>query len=531
MTNWKTGAKVGIVVIMVLGLTYYAFKRVHEGVGGGSGYVLRARFADATGLVDKSKVVIAGIQVGQIVGKDLAGKKAEIKFFVKKKYKIYSNACIFKKSESLMGGFYLEIDPGSPSSRDPRNPEGPLKENKLLKSKDEIICVHEAPTMDQIMRSLTNMAPKVQDLVVEVNKLVKGSVTDTVNVAKNAIALNGAALKTLLDRANTIAVDVKAMTGPMPSDVNRIVRNIRVITDRTRRLVYDVKSLLTTGKGEVQSTGTKVRDTLARLDKAIDKLDGVLSQGKTAATNIKSITKDVKKVTGMVAQGRGNLGKFLTDESIAKNVKVVAKDLKDLSRSVMGLKTIIGLKSEYNIMAATLKTYVMVRLQPKNNKYYLIELIDDPRGKVNREETITQYDPPNGPQTHTKTTTVASKFRFSFMFAKRVDFATFRFGIKESTGGVGLDLHLWKDRIQFTSDIFDFSANDYPRLKLSLSFEFYKRFSIVAGVDDVINSSGSGLGTGVGRDFFVGAQLTFNDEDLKALLLFGGSMLGAAASQ
>ena len=528
--KWKTGAKVGVVVVVVLALTYYAFKRVREGVGVSRGYHIHASFKDATGLVHKSKVVIAGLRIGQIVGKELKGKRARMKIFIRRKYKIYKNACIFKKMASLMGEFYLEIDPGTPTVPDPDDPTGKKKKKvPLVKDGQEITCVFEAVTMDQISRQLMEIAPKVKELVEEVKSLVKGSVKDTVDTAKNAIKLNSEALKKLLDRANAIAVDVKAMTGPIPRDVRRIASNVRVITDRTRRLVTDVKSLLATGKGEVKSTGTKVRDTLKKLDKAIDRLDGILKTGKGAAKDVKGITKDVKKVTGMVAAGKGNLGKFLTDESIHKNVKVVARDLKVLARSVMGLQTIVGLRSEYNVMARSLKTYVAIRLQPKANKYYLIELIDDPRGKVDREETITTTHPP-GVTTHTTTRRQSSKFRFSFQFAKRVDFATFRFGIKESTGGVGVDFNFWKDRIQFTADVFDFRANDYPRLKFSISFEFYKRFSIVGGVDDVLNSQG-GLGAGVGRDYFVGAQLTFNDEDLKALLLFAGSAVGAMASQ
>jgi hypothetical protein len=39
--------------------------------------------------------------------------------------------------------------------------------------------------------------------------------------------------------------------------------------------------------------------------------------------------------------------------------------------------------------------------------------------------------------------------------------------------------------------------------------------------------NGAREGGGIGRDYFVGAQLRFNDEDLKSLLLVGGSAIGA----
>jgi hypothetical protein len=52
----------------------------------------------------------------------------------------------------------------------------------------------------------------------------------------------------------------------------------------------------------------------------------------------------------------------------------------------------------------------------------------------------------------------------------------------------------------------------------------------VAGLDDVLNQSRSAAGGGAFFDWFFGLQLIFKDEDLKSMLLFGGSALGAAAN-
>jgi hypothetical protein len=50
---------------------------------------------------------------------------------------------------------------------------------------------------------------------------------------------------------------------------------------------------------------------------------------------------------------------------------------------------------------------------------------------------------------------------------------------------------------------------------------------VLGGVDDVINKRAK-IGTSGGFDWFLGGQLVFNDEDLKSLLLFGGSSLAGA---
>ena len=54
---------------------------------------------------------------------------------------------------------------------------------------------------------------------------------------------------------------------------------------------------------------------------------------------------------------------------------------------------------------------------------------------------------------------------------------------------------------------------------------------VLGGIDDLANFTRPAGGAGGGIDWFLGAQLRFNDEDLKALLLFGGGFVsGAAAS-
>jgi phospholipid/cholesterol/gamma-HCH transport system substrate-binding protein len=98
------------------------------------------------------------------------------------------------------------------------------------------------------------------------------------------------------------------------------------------------------------------------------------------------------------------------------------------------------------------------------------------------------------------------------MFARRLGPATFLFGIRESSGGVGMNLHAFDDRLELQSDLFGFGENVRPRWRERFQYEFVKRIWVVAGVDDLLNSDRT--------DYFVGAQLRFTDEDLKAILPF-----------
>ena len=104
------------------------------------------------------------------------------------------------------------------------------------------------------------------------------------------------------------------------------------------------------------------------------------------------------------------------------------------------------------------------------------------------------------------------------------------------SGGIGGDVDLplalaspWFRTMSFNLDLFDFTTNIYPRFKIMAALEFYRHIWIVGGVDDILNARGPGAGVTTGRDYFFGAQLTFNDDDIRALLTIGGAaLLGSA---
>ncbi|HEY4122591.1 MAG TPA: MCE family protein, partial [Byssovorax sp.] len=183
-------------------------------------------------------------------------------------------------------------------------------------------------------------------------------------------------------------------------------------------------------------------------------------------------------------------------------------------------QTVVGLRTDYNFLANTIKSYVELRLVPSEDKYYDIELISDPRGKTSITQTDYDTTDPNEPS-HYRTIEVqtTNSFRFSFQFAKRFGPFTGRFGIKESTGGIGLDAHLLDDRLEIRQDVFGFGEELSPRWRVAVAYEFIRKLWLLGGVDDILNSDR--------RDYFVGLQLRFNDQDLKTILPFAGGLGGA----
>jgi phospholipid/cholesterol/gamma-HCH transport system substrate-binding protein len=284
----------------------------------------------------------------------------------------------------------------------------------------------------------------------------------------------------------------------------------------------DAKDLIATAKSELTQTGDKLRNKL-------DKLDGVID-------NTTSITKKID-------EDKGTLGRLVNDPAIADNVEQITDDAKGFLGTLFTMKTYVGLRSEYNIGAGLLRNYVSVELHTRPDKFYLIELEKGPRGDY-PDVTLT-FDPTVDPNHWIRKSVISDSIRFTFQFAKRLDWLTLRYGIKESTGGVGADIDLhdpwWGHDLKFSVDGFDATWDKYPRVKIAAAYELFRNIYVLGGVDELLNKpqtldiveGTSSVPTQFdtfrfGRDYFLGGMLKFNDEDLSALLTVGGSALAGA---
>jgi phospholipid/cholesterol/gamma-HCH transport system substrate-binding protein len=505
---------VGLLVIVVGVVSYKLIRMTSEHNSGSSGIAVWGLFHDASGLFEKSRVQTAGISVGEIGKRELdpATAKAKITVRMLPGITLYENAVVAKKSASLLGEYYLEIDPGTPIGLD----HGQRREMRKLKDGDQIMRVIEPTQMGDMLNDVATLLPILHDILDDVRKLTSGTITDIADNINKLIESNSDTLGRLLERVDTIAANVEGVTSTEAGDVKASIKNVRDITD-------SIKSLVGTTQGQITGTGSKMQGSIDRLQTTLDNLD-------------KSM-KNIEAITERIDKGEGTVGHILNDDTIARNVEDITENASGFVRSVTKLQTIVGLRTEYNILSNTLKNYLSVQIMPRPDKFYLIELIEDPRGYSNTVLTAT-HSSMNG-FVSTITTTTSDALRFSLMFGKRVSFGGVtvagRFGIKESTGGVGGDLYLLDDRLELSADIFGFAQSTVgqnPRVKVALAGEVWNRtFYLVAGADDLLNYHRGEAGTGGGFDYFVGGMLRFNDEDLKSLLLVGGGAAAGAASK
>jgi phospholipid/cholesterol/gamma-HCH transport system substrate-binding protein len=484
-------AKVGLFVALTGAAGYAMYRFVSPEVSGGGGYTVHAYIHDATGLASRSRVTIAGIPVGTLVSIKLENGAARLDVKVRNEIVLYDNGTLGKKSASLLGESVIVLTPGTP-------------DNRKLRDGDEIRTMADEATPAQIMNEVKEIADSVRAVASQLAKSIgteQGGQNMRLilqNLADSTDALN----KTIRENREVIADtlrNVDQISRNANPEMAQILENVRVITQ-------DVRELMAAGGHGEQ--GGQVRDTVERLDQA--------------SKSLQSMLEHADSVAGRIDRGEGTVGRLTKDDALINEVQGVAEGVNDYVSNLVRLQTIVGLRSDYNFLANTIKTYVELRLQPREDKYYVLELINDPRGFTSFTDTSVDTTNPNLPAHYrTITTTTTEAFRFSLQFAKRFGPFTGRFGIKESTGGIGLDVHLLQDRFEIVNDLFGFSEEVQPRYRVYVSYEFVKHLWLLGGVDNVFLASE--------RDYFLGLQLRFTDTDLKTILPFAGPVAGAAA--
>ncbi len=547
---WNRALAVGVLAAVtgaafLIALTFFR----KGGYSEKESYLVHAYFSDATGLTWKSRAQIAGIQVGEVVDIVLEGAKARLDIRVKKGIELHTDACLTKIFPSaLLPDALLEVQPGSEKQ--------PLLES-LPEPERRITCVREATSVQQLLDSLAKIAADVQLVTSDLAKTVAGErglreiVENLASATKRideSIAANQQNVTDILANTRGFTADLREIARRDKDKIGRIASNIEDLTAQLKKIAASLQDIIdpTSGgggpaphRGAVPTAplgaGQTVTASIPPEDAATTPPERavVVEQARGVKQAVAKLTESLEKLDEIVAkvnEGKSVAGRLLVDERLGRKLGDAAEDVADQLNRVFKLQIQVQLRSEWLLNQTGAKTYFGARLLPRPDKYYVFEVVADPRGvDTVTSETITTRDPVTGLDSTTRTTKTLhdeNKLTFTLQIVKRYGPLTFRGGVIESSGGVGTDLHLFRDSLQLSVSVYQFSRpyqDIYPRAKVFVNYYFLQHFFVSAGADDFLNKWDSGRYPGgrkftIGNDVFFGGGLFFTDDDLKTLL-------------
>ncbi|MBH24294.1 MAG: hypothetical protein CMH57_07580 [Myxococcales bacterium] len=522
MKALATPFRVGLVILSSIAAVFIMLYYVdNPNEGKDDAIEIHGYMKDATGLAPDGRVQMAGIKVGEIKSieletrnvRDRNGKMTEIAVAkvtlrvqtsldlwqgVEKEGEWVNGATMGKATASLVGDFFINLTPGL---------SGQGKKITGEEGADQIMIVPEPASFDELFAKLDVIAGDISEVTSSLAKTFGGEegqqklqaiideVKKAVEVLSSLLDGNKEKIDRIVTHTEETTANVSALTRDARSDIRRILNDVQKITGDVRNIVAQ--------------SGDDVQDSLGNLK-------GVLARLQTTLDTLNYSLQNVSEITDKINDGEGTIGVLVNDPKIAEDTQSIINDAQGFVNQIAELRTIVELRSDYLFRQAALKNYVSVRLQPSPDKYYLFELIDDPRGARNLRQTTTFTTDSSQPNVVREEQVITTDdYKFSFQIAKRWNFFTGRFGIIEDSGGLGADLHFLEDQLEIETDVFDFGEDVNPRLRAAFAYNAFQYVYIVAGADDILNDET--------RDFFTGINIRFDDRDLKALLAIGGT--------
>jgi len=531
--SFWTPVRVGLVVAaaaVAFGLALYF---IGGSIGRDRTYSVYAMFEDATGLGVRSRVQIAGIPIGQVdrIELDQATARAKVWLKIKQQYPLHRNATITKRSESILGDFLLDLTPGTPNQ-------------PLLKDGDEIRNVIRQPGMGEVFSQLSKIAGDIGAVTENMRKILGGdegennlraiveNLTSITEGIEGIIARGEDRVDAILGNVQSFTGNLKTIGAGGQQDMLDILRNTRDATAEARDILKTIGTVVgSQDTGELKKSVGSVRSSMEKLDASL---------------------ANVREITEKINSGQGTIGRLVNDDKLAKNLEKASGSLNDLFGQLSTLKVELEYRSEFMAGCVSFvhcpppatavntvqdfsynpwtKSYFSLRIIPKPDKWYGLELIDDPRGLVRRVQVQNTLLPPTPPgpnpffPANYLQITSERQLKFSAYLAKRYGPISGRFGILENTGGFGVKLHLLSDSLVFSVDAFEFSnpLKLHPRIKAYVDYRFLDHLFITAGGDDLVNprelDAQNTTRIASGKDFFIGAGFYFTDDDIKLLL-------------
>jgi phospholipid/cholesterol/gamma-HCH transport system substrate-binding protein len=528
MLKKRTPLLVGLLVLVGAAAFVMMFGSLDKGIDEKGAYEVNTLFADATGLVENSRVMLSGIPVGAIKSISLDKDNpsmARVVLVIEDRISLYegildpakgrwiNGATAARLQASLLGDYYIAVTPGIAGPK--IKPGGSIHN---IDAESGLSAV-----LDQLEKSSAVIFPKLEKISDDIAAITGslrtnfageegtaalGEIRDNIRETTVQVAEMSKELRTFVDQTvvahtqdvKNIIENVEAATGDLRSVAARVDTRLDSILVNVDRITGDVRGFVNRNMTEEarDQEGT-VAHALTKLDKGAAHLEGTLESARTIAERIEA--------------GQGTVGRLVTDDKLINDVEDVVEDVRGITGPIGRLQVKVEFRSEYNIGQASLKSYIGIYLHPKPDKFYFIQLVSDPAGLTSTKQRVTTTNDPSLPPVLVEEiVSTENKLKFTAQFGKRWHFLTFRYGIMESTGGIGLDLDLLNDRLRMRTDVFDFGREDWPRLRILAAWEFAKHFYVAGGIDNVLNGSR--------RDYFVGLGLSFTDDDLKSILPF-----------
>lgn len=452
--------KVGIFMVIALALlAYLLIKSEALPWARERGYEISAQFDSIAGLVTGAEVRVAGFKVGHVKAISLKEAKVEVVMQIEPAVTIRSDATAVVSTIGLLGEKYIEINPGS--------------QFQPIISHGAYIKGLRPTSLDQVVGVLNSIGEEIQKTVETIQGLVGSEESKTKFYG-------------FLETFDRLSLHLRDLSAENKEKINETFSNVQHLT---QELSQSLPEFAKNMQEIAQNTNNITKDNREAFRAAIDNISSI---SKRLDATIEQINQILEKVN----KGEGTVGKLLTDESTHEKIKDTIDNVDQaftkanrMLGGVGGFNISLGFRSQYFLDAEDFKTYFSVKLQPKGNRFFLFELIDNKVGRLTRTSSTIETVSLGGWRQIEEVTSITRRHEFTFSAQVGQQWSNFalRGGLIESEAGAAVDYYLFEKRLSFNLESYDFGRDGGPHFKLTSNLFPYKGLFFGGGYDDFID--------------------------------------------
>jgi phospholipid/cholesterol/gamma-HCH transport system substrate-binding protein len=462
-----------------------SFQVGQKGFGLKKGYLVEVVFDNVAGLERDASVQIAGVDIGRVDRIRLIDGKALVTLRIAPNVKLEKDVKAAMKTRGILGDKYIELVPGTSGI-------GYIPEDGRIGE------VERQVDLDRLLNQLALIADDIKKVTGSLGTVLAGEEGE-------------ASIKDILENTRQLTRNLNIVVANNEATLRAVLENTRQLTENLNSVVVKNDDKMSQTIDNLKGASKEMEKTFASLSDITESIKrgegtaGQLIKDKEMAVKLNKAIASLQDVTDKINQGKGTIGKLINDEETVNNLNESLTGINRYVNKAEQFRTFLSYRGEYLFDRSEAKNYLDIKIQPKEDKFYILGVVSDPKGKKKTRDTTV-----SGVTTRTEEWD-RDGLLFNAQIGKRYKDVVIRGGLLESTGGVGLDYLAFKDRLKFTFEAFDFSADDKTHLKASAEYQLFKHLYLTAGWDDFIGKKGN-------KSPFAGIAIRFEDDDLKYLM-------------
>jgi phospholipid/cholesterol/gamma-HCH transport system substrate-binding protein len=468
------------------------------------GTSLTTYLEDATGVFKKSKVKMAGIDIGIIENIELEKGKAKLTLRIDKGVEIPAGSHIIPRPLGILGDKYLEvvIPPGIYDS------DSPEKSSKVI----------DAPGILEELFGVKRVFAQSQQ-----NSSSSQYRAGDVIQSKNSAAT----LDDITRQMGSIGADLKVVS----SELRKVIEGnsqsktpLAQTLKNTEELTETLKLIAQENRGEFRDLIKSLNKTTRKIEQSLESIQSEtlkkdLARLTQAAANLSQSLENMNRITSKIERGEGSLGRLVNEEETVEELNRTLKSISGLMSRANRTLAVVDMKGEYISRSKKTKSVFSIEIYPQEDSGYIASVIVDPFGSIERT-VITTVTDSGTPVREEILTQNRDGLRFSLQYYKKISDFALRVGVFENRGGVALAYYPLGRGLEIGAELFDFSRDgENPHLSTYLRAPFWEHFYAHVGGYELLSKSNDTF-LGYQKSFYVGIGVRFSDDDLKTLTLF-----------